>query len=119
MMHLGGCTGIRVWSLWHAEPFYKSLGFRNVYQVYKKERTDSDDPNQQSPTLKKEMITEVDGPVPSRAKRVEGSHGPLLWWKPSVANVGNLRHVESVPVLRSKDSILTLRGGLGAFQERE
>ena len=31
LQHTEGINSISVWSLWHSEPFFKSLGFRSVY----------------------------------------------------------------------------------------
>ena len=102
-MNIDDCTCIQVWSVWHAESFYKSLLFKNVYKTVGTRR---------------------------RFKKVEGSHGPLLVWNklyPDGRNYidsdgkiqvesGLLKSVGSCSSLKSKDSMATLRGGgSGAF----
>jgi hypothetical protein len=103
-------NAIRVWSVWQAESFYKSLGFRNVYTVKSKD---------------------------SLPSKIEGKHGPLLAWVSEVRkkvpqstqsvsdnSVSTIRSVESLPnmksnrsssSLKSKDSKSSLRGGVGAY----
>jgi hypothetical protein len=55
-MHFPGVQAIQVWSVWHAEAFYKSLGFRNVVD---------------SSEIKKEC---------RKRTRIIGELGPLLMW---------------------------------------
>ena len=50
-MALDGVETIRVWSVWHAEGFYKSIGFKNAFEVGS-----------------------------GRRRKVERAHGPLLIW---------------------------------------
>ena len=104
-MNTPGCISIQVWSVWHAESFYKSLGFRNILEY------------PSSGSLR-------DGRKP---KKVEGEFGPhLVWNNHSVDQLRHhdsqhsLRSVESHHTIRSKESITSLRGGLGTvvFQER-
>lgn len=107
-MNSPGCKSIQVWSVWHAESFYKGLGFKNVLEYSASDRS-----------------------IGKRARKVEGVHGPLLVWNnleqvplhpspnPSLRtsdSVGTLRPAESVTSLNSKASNVTLRGGLGSFK---
>lgn len=106
-MNTPECVAIQVWSVWHAESFYKALGFRNVLE----------------PT--------PPGTVNNRkARKVEGEHGPLLAWSADHRTLSRresfldgedgvqqhraLRSSESLSTLRSKESIMTLKGGVGA-----
>lgn len=104
LMNTPDCLAIQVWSVWHAESFYKALGFRNVLEP-----------------------TPPGAANNRRARKVEGEHGPLLAWtadqralnrKESFVAEENhqrmLRHADSMSTLRSKESILTLKGGVGA-----
>jgi hypothetical protein len=54
LQHLPNIQSIQVWSLWHAEKFYKQMGFQDIY-----------------PSTAKIM-----GPK----RRIEGEWGPLLMW---------------------------------------
>ena len=99
---------IRVWSVWHAESFYKSLGFRNVFKAKAKD---------QLPT------------------KIEGEHGPLLVWvsntkkdlsdkaskastlqsMPSNESLPNIKSKDTCS-LKSKDSMSSILGGVGAYE---
>jgi hypothetical protein len=56
LQHLPNVQSIQVWSLWHAEKFYKQMGFHDIY-----------------PSTK--IIGQI-GPK----RRIEGEWGPLLMW---------------------------------------
>lgn len=122
-MNTVGCDCIQVWSVWHAESFYKGLGFRNVVEY----------PNQEEGAKARGAIVK---PI-----RVEGEFGPLLAWQGekerlkrtssldhhyhsthTKSNNGNpesssagLRTSSSLATLKSKDSIMSLKGGVGAW----
>ena len=99
---------IRVWSVWHAESFYKSLGFRNVFKTENKDQ------------------------LPSK---IEGEHGPLLVWVSNAkrelsdrssrnSTLHSMPSTESLPTmksrdassLKSKDSMSSILGGVGAYE---
>ena len=111
-MNTIGCESIQVWSVWHAESFYKGLGFRNVM----------DHPTDEDGVKIRDM----------RPIRVEGDHGPLLSWNSekrqtlrrsssinlehsSIHDGGSIRQSLSHAVLKSKDSLMSLKGGVGAL----
>lgn len=120
LMNTVGCDCIQVWSVWHAESFYKGLGFRNVVEY---------------PTQEEGKITKGPGVKPIR---VEGEHGPLLAWHadrlkrtssldqyqvksnvhPDPSTIGGLRTSSSLATLKSKDSSMSLNGGVGAWSAR-
>ena len=119
-MNTVGCDCIQVWSVWHAESFYKGLGFRNVVEYPNPE----EGANARGAGVK---------PI-----RVEGEYGPLLNWQaekerlkrtssldhhshaksnnghPESSSAG-LRTSSSLATLKSKDSIMSLKGGVGAW----
>ena len=104
LMHMPNISSIRVWSVWHAESFYKSLGFRNVFKANTRE-------------------------LPTK---IEGEHGPLLVWvsntkressdknstlhsMPSTESLPNFKTKDSCS-LKSKDSMSSILGGVGAYE---
>jgi hypothetical protein len=102
-MHTPNVHGIQVWSVWHAESFYRGLGFKSVLEA-------------------------PDGSS-KRPKRIEGEWGPLLMWTNdrfrSHDSLNTLRSVESLPNLKSRESTLSLKSkdsmvsllGSGAYQK--
>ncbi|KAJ3271035.1 hypothetical protein HDV01_007116 [Terramyces sp. JEL0728] len=105
LMYLPGAASIQVWSVWGAESFYKSLGFRNVLKY-------------------------VDS---SRPRRVDGEYGPLLIWTHNQdrvrdsfsLNIHEQRSKESLGALRkdsltlnSKSSMSSLIDGIGAYTQK-
>ncbi|KAJ3308472.1 hypothetical protein HDV04_001202 [Boothiomyces sp. JEL0838] len=104
LMYLPGVTSIQVWSVWGAESFYKSLGFRNVLKY-------------------------GEG---GRPRRVDGDYGPLLIWNHSQErirdsfslNIHELRSKESIGSIRkenalnSKSSMSSLVDGIGAYTQK-
>ena len=105
LMHMPNIKSIRVWSVWHAEAFYKSLGFRNVFRAKAKD---------QLPT------------------KIEGAQGPLLVWMSSIKTdqsknpqISSMPSHESLPTmnnkdsssLKSKDSMSSILGGVGAYSQ--
>ena len=108
-MNTLGCISIQVWSVWHAENFYKSLGFRNILEY------------PSSGSLR-------DGRKP---RKVEGEFGPHLVWNADPRlirsegqeqlrhheSLSSLRSVESHHTMRSKESLMSLRGGVGAIYQ--
>jgi hypothetical protein len=103
-MYSPNVHAIQVWSVWHAEPFYRGIGFKSVLE------------------------TAESGKKP---RPVEGEHGPLLMWTNDRLRlhepVKTLRSVESLPNLKSRDSSLTLKSkdsmmsilGSGAYQHKK
>ena len=104
-MNTVGCESIQVWSVWHAESFYKGLGFRNVM----------DYPVNEDGVKVRDM----------RPNRIEGDHGPLLFWNYekrlrssasinldnfSIHEGNSIRNSISAATLKSKDSLLSLQG---------
>jgi hypothetical protein len=96
---------IQVWSVWDAEPFYRGMGFKSVWNV-------------------------SDG-TGKKSKRVEGAWGPLLMWTNDRLRLRDpaqtlLRPVESFPNLKSRDSNVTLKSkdsnlslkGPGTYQNK-
>ncbi|KAJ3323056.1 hypothetical protein HDV06_002502 [Boothiomyces sp. JEL0866] len=104
LMYLPGVNSIQVWSVWGAESFYKSLGFRNV-------------------------LKHSEG---GRPRRVEGEYGPLLIWNHQERvrdsfslNIHELRSKESIGSIRkenltlnSKSSMSSLIDGIGAYTQK-
>ena len=88
LQHLPFVQSIQVWSLWHAESFYKRLGFRHVVQAVEAPTTH---PGKQV-RKKKSFI-----------RNVEGEWGPLLVWN------------KEDRTLKTKDSLVSLVGGVGAL----
>jgi hypothetical protein len=80
LQHLPGISSVHVWSLWHAESFYKQLEFTDVYPVEKS--------HPGKPTRQKR-----------NRQRVEGECGPLLMW-----------NKEKGRQLKTRDSMISLAG---------